>query len=221
MMLFEPKRGKINLQFRSSLSAPTAYIRFIRFFLLIAILCDISPIYSAIVNHSSWVYIVYKLLMVALLSVSFVGFINSKWRGPVFFCGAVAFSSLVYAVEIVVSCANDQPKIAKLLAIILALELFILWVSWRYFSRRRLLFQPDCPHLTPEEQEQVSKEAAIAAEVRAKRAADPFGHKRRAQSADPAGSPTGGKTAAEEAPSAEAQPADAAEEKAESETTCD
>ena len=155
MMLFEPKRGKINLQFRSSLSAPTAYIRFIRFFLLIAILCDISPIYSAIVNHSSWVYIVYKLLMVALLSVSFVGFINSKWRGPVFFCGAVAFSSLVYAVEIVVSCANDQPKIAKLLAIILALELFILWASWRYFSRRRLLFQPDCPHLTPEEQEQV------------------------------------------------------------------
>ena len=213
MMLFEPKRDKINLQFRSSLSAPMAYIRFIRFFLLIVILCDISPIYSAIVNHSSWVYIAYKLLMVVLLSASFVGFINSKWRGPVFFCGAVAFSSLVYAVEIVVSYVNDQPKIAKLLAIILVLELLVLWVSWRYFSRRRLLFQPNCPHLTPEEQEQVSKEATIAAEVRAKRAADPFGHKRRAQPADSEGAAAEEKIAAEEKTTAE--------EKAENETTCD
>ena len=147
MMLFEPKRDNINLQFRSSLSAPTAYIRFIRFFLLIVILCDISPIYSAIVNHSSWLFIVYKVLMVVLLSISFVGFINDKWTGPVYFCVALSTSCLVYASEIVISYLNEQPQTAKALALILGLELIVLWASWRYFRKRRLLFQPDCPYL--------------------------------------------------------------------------
>ena len=131
MMLFEPKRDNINLQFRSSLSAPTAYIRFIRFFLLIVILCDISPIYSAIINHSSWLFIVYKVLMVVLLSISFVGFINDKWTGPVYFCGALSTSCLVYASEIVISYLNEQPQTAKALAFILGLELIVLWASWR------------------------------------------------------------------------------------------
>lgn len=206
MMLFEPKRDNINLQFRSSLSAPTAYIRFIRFFILIVILCDISPIYSAIVNHSSWLFIVYKVLMVVLLSISFVGFINGKWTGPVYFCVALSTSCLVYASEIVISYLNEQPQTAKALALILGLELIVLWASWRYFRKRRLLFQPDCPYLTLEEQAQISKEAELAADVRAKRAADPFGQKRR--TARPSAS-------AEAEKSGAAEPADGAEKTAE------
>ena len=178
-MLFEPKRNRINVQYRSILSARTAYIRFIRFFLLIAILCDISPIYSAIVNHGSWVYILYKCVMVILLGISFVGFVNDKWRGPVFFCGAMTLSTVVYAAEAVLSFVNGQPKVGKTLIVILVIEVLILLLSWSYFCHRRLLFKPNYPHLTAEEQKAVDKEAKIAAEVKAKRAADPFGLKKK------------------------------------------
>ena len=144
--------------------------------------------------------------MVVLLSISFVGFINDKWTGPVYFCVALSTSCLVYAREIVISYLNEQPQTAKALALILGLELIILWASWRYFRKRRLLFQPDCPYLTLEEQAQISKEAELAADVRAKRAADPFGQKRR--TARPSAS-------AEAEKSGAAEPADGAEKTAE------
>lgn len=173
--MFEPKRKHVNFQYLSQKSAPTAYLRFVRFALLIAILCNISPIYQAIVTGGSVAYLVYKLVITALYFVAFVGMIQNKWFGCVFFCGAFALSSLLYAVETVISFVSQAPSTAKLLIIMLLFEVIVFWASCVYFRKRRLLFKPDYPMATPEELQAAAEEAKIAEEEQKTRGNSLFG----------------------------------------------